>query len=273
MPGVDDLALSRMDLDDAWDRPERIAEAIHKQLQGLGGPIPVHEIAVALDIYEIRIERLTSIEGCLLTQPERTDGAILVNANAPRRRRRFTIAHELGHFLITTHVSADDGRFACRSEDMIEAGNSLNQGLRKKQEAEANLFAINLLAPRERCRRHLKRIPDLADIVLLADDLDISREAAARRYVELHREPCAVVFAKAGRVLYVSRHEEFPFVKLNRGDPLPLLHGFRDSDDVSEHIDANSEDWVAWNRGKGLVAQMLRQEDDRATILISFEQD
>jgi Zn-dependent peptidase ImmA (M78 family) len=273
MPPPDKLVLSRMDLDDAGDKPERIAEAIHLQLQAPSEPVPVDEIATALDIYEIRVERLSSIEGCLLTQPERTDGAILVNGNASKRRRRFTIAHELGHFLIATHVSPDETGFNCRSEDMIVSRGGSDHDLRKRQEAEANLFAINLLAPRERCRRFLRKIPDLNDIVALSDALDISREAAARRYVELHREPTAVLFIKSGRVAYVCRHEEFPFVKLGRGDVLPRLRGLRDPNVISDHVEADADDWLGWSRGKGLVAQRLRQEDDRETILIAFAVD
>ena len=268
------MNLSRMDLDDAGDDPVRIAQEIHRQLQLASGPVPVDRIALGLDITEIRVEALISMEGCLVTQPERTDGAILVNANANPRRRRFTIAHELGHFLILTHQqSTDDVGFTCRTEDMIVSSNAGLLDAQKKQEAEANLFAINLLAPADRCRRFLKRIPDLEDIVDLANDLDISREAAARRYVELHQTGAAVVFARSGRVLYSARHPDFPFVTLNRGDPLPLDAELCLGDNISAHVEADAEDWVAKSHGRTLVAQRLRQERDHEMILLAFEVD
>ena len=271
MPGKNSLRLCRMDLDGAGASPERIAEAIHGQISGATGPVPVHDIARALDILEIRTRPLVSIEGCLLTQPERTDGKILVNANAPPRRQRFTVAHELGHFLISTHVSGDEEYFTCRGADMVAGPSTSIRDARRKQEAEANHFAINLLAPRTRCRRHLVGVPDLAAIDRLADEFDISREAAARRYVDLHRIPAAVVFARSGVVLYGSRHEGFPFVKLQPGDPLPRLPGQLGNEPISDHVEVDAEDWLAWNRGKGLVAQRLRQQGDRETVLIAFE--
>ncbi len=61
-----------------------------------------------------------------------------------------------------------------------------NAGTRhQKQEAEANRFAIDLLAPAYRFKPHLAGDPDLETIVSLTRELDISHEAAARRYIEL----------------------------------------------------------------------------------------
>jgi len=52
---------------------------------------------------------------------------------------------------------------------------------------------------------------------------------------------------------------------------LPPLPGFRDDDTVSDHIEVDVEDWLGWRNGKALVAQRLRQEDERQTILLAFE--
>ena len=48
------LALDRMEIEEAGPNPERLAAAIHAQLQLKAGPVPVYEIAEALDIVEIR---------------------------------------------------------------------------------------------------------------------------------------------------------------------------------------------------------------------------
>src|SRR3712207_5591168 len=97
------LDLDRMRLEDVGANPERLAEAIHDQLPGIGGAVPVHDIARALDIVEIREEPLTSFEGALITSPEKDRGAILVNALSSPQRRRYTVGHELGHFLNPWH--------------------------------------------------------------------------------------------------------------------------------------------------------------------------
>ena len=73
------IKLDRMALDDVGVNPRRLAEAIHAQLGEGSGPVPVNEIARALDIHEIREERLAAIEAALLTTPERGYGSILLN--------------------------------------------------------------------------------------------------------------------------------------------------------------------------------------------------
>ena len=97
------LQLDRIELEDASPHPERLAGAIHSQLGALAGPVPVHQIARALDIQEIREERLRGMEGALITTPERSYGGIVVNSQSSWRRQRFTVAHELGHFLNPWH--------------------------------------------------------------------------------------------------------------------------------------------------------------------------
>src|SRR5437868_663307 len=102
-------------LDDIGYNPERIAEAIHAQLGDMSGPVPVHALALALDIIEIREGRLTSFEGALLTTSERGYGSILVNTQSSLQRRRFTVGHELGHFLNPLHKpTVFDGFFCSR---------------------------------------------------------------------------------------------------------------------------------------------------------------
>ncbi|PJK27390.1 ImmA/IrrE family metallo-endopeptidase [Minwuia thermotolerans] len=74
-----------------------------------------------------------------------------------------------------------------------------------RQDVEANQFAIKLLAPVRRLRRYLHRTPDLARVLEIADAFEISREAAARRYVEQHRESLAVLFGQHDRIIYLRK--------------------------------------------------------------------
>lgn len=69
------LRLDRMEVEEAGCAdPVRLARAIHQQLPGGQGAVPVHEIATALDIIEIRSELLKSIDGALVTTTERNVG-------------------------------------------------------------------------------------------------------------------------------------------------------------------------------------------------------
>ena len=59
------VSLDRMAVDDVATDPERIAAEIHRQLGDIDPPVPVDEIARALDIVEIRHSRCaTSRQRC-----------------------------------------------------------------------------------------------------------------------------------------------------------------------------------------------------------------
>ena len=157
------MQISRMDLDDAGGNPQRIAEAIMAQIADLPARVPVEDIAYALGIVEIRVEPLKSFEGALITSgPEKAEGSILVNARSGPRRRRYTMGHELGHFLHPHHIPPTDG-FHCTSDDMARS-NAKGNGNRILQEIEANAFAAELLLPRPLFVRDLQRKRDSVSI-------------------------------------------------------------------------------------------------------------
>jgi Zn-dependent peptidase ImmA (M78 family) len=72
----------------------------------------------------------------------------------------------------------------------------------RMQEAEANLFAIELLAPATLMTPYIRRLPDLENVLAITSAFDISKAAAARRYASLHtkRRCCRL---RQGRVLLV----------------------------------------------------------------------
>jgi hypothetical protein len=57
------VKLDRMAIEEAGPDPERIAASIHMQLALLSGPVPIHQVAEALDIVEIRQVPLKGLEG------------------------------------------------------------------------------------------------------------------------------------------------------------------------------------------------------------------
>lgn len=108
------LTIDRMEIDDVGGDPVRLAEAIVKQLPDLSKPIPVREIAAAIDIYEIREEMLDGLEGGLIVPEDKSEGAILVHKDRPETRKRYTIAHEIGHYVNPWHKSDSPEGFRCR---------------------------------------------------------------------------------------------------------------------------------------------------------------
>lgn len=259
------ITLSRIDLDDVGVNPRRLAEAIHIQLGERAGAVPVREIAAALDIHEIREEVLTSIEAALVTTPERDCGSILVNMRSGPQRRRFSIGHELYHFLNPFHVPSSANGFWCSRSDMVIA-TPTDTDRHLRQESEANAFSIELLAPRRRMRGYLRAKPDLSEVLRAAADLDISREAAARRYVELHDESLAAVFCMAGKFVYASRNEQFPPVVLRKGQPVSLPDR-REEGQISGFEDVDASEWI-YHRHVQLTAQTLFQREGYSTTLL-----
>jgi Zn-dependent peptidase ImmA (M78 family) len=260
------IQLDRTALDDVGANPVRLAEAIHEQLGDRPAAVPIEAIAIALDIAEIRRESLTNIEAALITTRERDCGSILVNANSSRQRQRFSVGHELGHFLNPWHTQTATNGFYCSRSDMIaRTDTATNQYLR--QEAEANAFAINLLAPRKRLRPYLSAGADLQNALKVAAELDLSREAAARRYVELHEDTLAVVFAKDDRLIYAARCDGFPALRVKKGDAIATA-GDRGEGQPSRFEETEAADWLSHPGRHHLLAQTLHQQAGYSITLL-----
>jgi Zn-dependent peptidase ImmA (M78 family) len=103
-------------------------------------PVPVERIAVLADA-ELRFEPFA---GALSGMVYRRDGhkAIIgVNSSHPTNRKRFTIAHELGHLLLHGDELHVDERFPFAFRDEISS-KAVDPA-----EIEANQFAAELLMP------------------------------------------------------------------------------------------------------------------------------
>ena len=217
---------------------------------------------------------MTSFEAALVCEPERGEGIIVVNAKASERRQFFSVAHELGHFLNPWHqpVEAPE-QFACRKEDLGRdwRPRSSQASRHAIQEAEANRFAIELLAPEKFIRPFMKGVPDLAKALRLSCALDLSREAAARRYTECHDTPTALVFSRDGVISYMKRRDGFPFIVCDRGDPIPEIPPPTGDDNLSDHVEADACDWLARPNRVDLILQTLHQRDGFAITLLALD--
>jgi len=78
-----------------------------------------------------------------------TSITLLVNQNDPPTRKKFTIAHELGHHFL--HLMSQEGEFVDRIENvdfLREEFLDETSSPERKKEVEANYFAAALLMPR-----------------------------------------------------------------------------------------------------------------------------
>jgi hypothetical protein len=102
-------------------------------------------------------------------------------AERSQGRERFTIAHELGHFLLHSGESISSSNFfVCRTKDIHSA--SSNQKKRGK-ESEANRFAAELLMPEQLVEQLASQWK--ASIPKMANLFDVSAEAMGIRLTQL----------------------------------------------------------------------------------------
>lgn len=261
------LALDRIEIESVGADPVHLATALLKQMPDIDGALPVEEIALALDILAIEKAPLQGIAGCLQCDPLKSEGQIVVNANDARRRRRYTVAHELGHFLNERHRPTSEYGFDCTAEDMRSP---MRSGPRLRQEREANVFAIEVLTPRRLLTRHLKPPAELGHALEIAQRFDISREAAARRYVALHDECLAAVFSQGSRIRYIEKPDGFPRTSVWSGDPLPARTA-TNGPSLTSLDKVHPADWLARPDRYALFAQTLFQEDGFAITLLVAE--
>jgi Zn-dependent peptidase ImmA (M78 family) len=262
------ITLDRIALEDVSREPQKLAAWILGQIAYQHGKVPIEEIAYALGITEIRREQLTNLEGTLITTAERDCGAILVNSTSSPQRGRYTIGHELGHYLNPYHAGAGDKARSCSKQD-LSANFVMGADVHRKQEVEANRFAIEILAPRVRCRGFIGPEPDIREILRMRQEFDISREAAARRYAELHDEPIAVAFSKDNRLTYSVRSQSCPPLSVRKNELLSLPPAPKDGGAVTEMSHTAPDDWADRFRGE-IAIQTLFQKEGFALTLLRF---
>jgi Zn-dependent peptidase ImmA (M78 family) len=167
-------------------RRRRIEQLVHEFLAKYRikePPVPVDEIARKLGL-EIESRKFADNEfsGILVREGDRA--VVGVNASHAPTRQRFSIAHEIGHFLL----HEGDRIFIDRSYNVSlrNAESSLGTNI---EEIEANTFAANLLVPEQ----FLRNDPD-------AMDIDLEDEHSIRRLARKYRvSPQAMTFRLLNR--------------------------------------------------------------------------
>lgn len=154
---------------------------------------------------------------CLLRTPG-GGGGIMIAAGQDQGRRRFSLAHELGHFHIPRHK--DVGlMLSCADSDLRARVADARQ-----LEWEANDFATELLMPwRLFARDVAEKEATFRTVAELAgpEMYDVSLTAAAWRLVETSREACALVVSTDGQVEWIVKSSSWHYPLAERRRPLP----------------------------------------------------
>ena len=170
-------------------------------------------------------------EGALIRNPENeNEWGIFVNPKARPERRRFTIAHELGHFILHRPIQPS---FQCDKESVYTGIDTL-----KQIEREADDFASNLLMPGDLLRERIAGKPiDFHLIGELAKEFGVSLESMSIRIIKYTEQRAMLVYWDHGFLKYQwpSGTARKTRVRLRKtGDPQEPLSGTLAADDTIE---------------------------------------
>ena len=196
-----------------------LAEEIAAQY---GVPIPLEKVAED-ELLEVICDDYGkgTFDGLTWFESETDDFYIHLNTNADKAnylskpKGRFTMAHELGHYFIPAH------RLGLMSGEMKPHGsvNYINNLPAWQIEREADSFASSLLMPSSSFMEFIKgKSFNFHLIEAIADKFNVSKSAAALRFVNIGNYPIMVVFAIEGKIRWVSCSEDFPFWRLRYGN-------------------------------------------------------
>ncbi len=140
-------------------------------------------------------------EGLLRRVKGRMVGTIaLSRAVTDPRRRRFTLAHELAHYLLPAHAVSSS---PCRPKDIERWDRTL-----ETREVEANRFAAAALMPRNSIADLFAEEPSFNVVGRISDRRGTSFTASAYRYVQLSGERTAVVWSERGEAKWAKGSDE-----------------------------------------------------------------
>lgn len=128
----------------------------------------------------ITVEHTTerSFEGCMRFS-ETGEAKLILSSLGCRARRRFTVAHELGHFALRKEM-LDEGH----GEAFRAVSNSRSEVA--EEEEFANLIAAEVLMPRTALTQRVRKLGlSLRSVGSIAREFDVSRMALLRRLADL----------------------------------------------------------------------------------------
>lgn len=174
------------------------AEAVVSQF-GVDCGLRLDVVASQMGAKIVEIDSPT-YDGVLVRVADTNRGRIGVSRRIPvEGRKRFTAAHELGHYVLA-HGSEV---LQCRSHDIETWDPKVRQ-----DERDANTFAAEVLMPAAIIRPILAQTPDFGHVEQIAELCGTSLTSSARRFVELSTYQVAMVWSENNRVVWYRQSRE-----------------------------------------------------------------
>ena len=160
------------------------AEELLRASGSLECPVPVDRVARHLGLRVEPAELGEDVSGILVVEGD--NGSIGYNLFQSPVRQRFTIAHEIGHFVLH---HAYQKLFIDKQYTAVYKRHQAESGQDQRFEVEANRFGACLLIPRQLLLQELQKLDfDLGDeaaLKRLADNFAVSSQAMSIRLAQL----------------------------------------------------------------------------------------
>jgi Zn-dependent peptidase ImmA (M78 family) len=166
-----------MDWSDVIGRAEQDAVALLEAVGVDPQTVPIDPVRIARELdLQVFISPMDSELSGALVKERGEDPVIYLSAADAVNRRRFTCAHELGHY--QQHVGAAEIEFIEKREVFYNPGT-------KEEEVYANAFAAALLMPAASVRIKVDETPGMPNPAVLARFFGVSAESMAYRLKNL----------------------------------------------------------------------------------------
>ena len=174
-------------------RPKQtLAEAKAREIiqkLGISSPDEIDVIKIAaLRKIRVRERPLNGCDGMMVRKGNRAIISVRESIS-DIKKKRFVIAHELGHVLLHQGIKQSDS-FDLSAFDQMQYRAS-------HPEMEANYFAAELLMPSQLFVAALDQVdPSFSEISRLANMFNTTLSATAIQFVKYSKEPCAFIISK-----------------------------------------------------------------------------
>lgn len=270
-----------MNYTERFSRASLIAQQVVSQ-QGITA-LPVDPIAVAQSCeIEVRAKPITTqgVSGMLLRKGD-AFGILYATHIDNLGFRRFSVAHELGHYYLPGHIDA-----VLSDSDVHESSAGFSS--QDRYELEADHFAANLLMPRKYFEAAMASSGEgLHAIKSLAELCQTSLTATAIQFTRHSREAMAIVLSSGNRINYCFMSDalrEIPGLNwIRKSETVPRNTATFDFNHEARLSKANSiddatsdlQDWFGGEFDVAITEQVvgLGRYGKTLTVLTAFDLD
>ncbi|MBN8623212.1 MAG: ImmA/IrrE family metallo-endopeptidase [Flavobacteriales bacterium] len=182
---------------------ETIALSFDEKITPLAKILEAEELKVFYDDYE-----QGTFDGMTIYE----NGNFYIHINTANHntvtsaRGRYTLAHELGHYIIDSH------RIALKLGLLEPFPSNTNQKQHNEIEREADYFASCLLMPEKRFKGDIFRKKFNFELInSLSKEYNVSISACAIRFAQIGNHPIMIIYAESGLIKWTYYSDDFRY--------------------------------------------------------------